>query len=149
MSIWIAFGIAIDKWENMPGRVDGKYTFRSKATGDQFEYYRKGKMGSKPRHKEGEEGNVAIALLFVSIFSIFAIAWCCATACTGCILGGVYKFHTVTKELDIIQDLPSVRQINYQRAIPQQVPVFQYRTPQVNPGVARGQVIMVPPHIQS
>lgn len=133
----------------MPGRENGNYKFTSRATKDQFQYNKNGGFNNKSIHKEENVDQERIGLLFVSIFSIFAVACCILTACASCVLGGIYKFHIVTKEYDIIQDLPSVRSLNLQRSIPQQVPVFQYQPSQVSHGFARGQVLMVPPNIQS
>jgi hypothetical protein len=56
--------------------------------------------------------------------------------CCGCVLGGIYKFHVTTKELDIIQDLPSVRGMNVQGV--------QMNNMQYHPNISVGQVIRMP-----
>lgn len=96
---------------------------------------------------EKEEKDQAGAFFFMSIFASFSIAWCCLSICWAWTIGGLYKFHITTKELELIQDLPSVRDINLNRQVASGVPVYQYR-PDPSTSIARGQVLMVP-NIQS
>jgi len=140
VTVSLAIGMAIENWERNQNRENGEYTFTNTYTNEKVKHIKK--PHNRPEISEADEES--IALLFTSIFSVFVLICCCATACSACTLGVLYKFHVVTKELEIIQDLPSVRQMNLQRGVPQQMPYYQYRPEPMSSNVVRGQVIMMP-----
>lgn len=141
-TVCAAFGQALEQWEDQPNQEGGEYQFKHKQSGHEVRV-------NKKHHRREEKDEITekegyIAFIFMGIFSTFAIGCCCLTACVACTMGGVYKFHITAKELEIIQDLPSVRQMNLQQNMPQQVQVPHYGHEAINANIARGQVVRMP-----
>jgi hypothetical protein len=151
-----AFGEALDEWED---ESEGEYTIRNR-NGNEFKHKHEGdnedengrdwkdradrdwdENDSQDEDFEEDFRDGYSQFIFMIILTTFAIAFCVTTCCGACVLGGVYKYHYTTKELDIISSMPSVQQVQMQSQIPQ----YSYSHSQIAPGVSRGQVVAMPP----
>lgn len=135
---FIAFAETLGKWIEEADIEDGEYYIKHKQTGHNFTVNKQNSHRQRG-HGQSEEFDerVGITVIVMGVMLTMFCMWCCCvTMCCGCILGGIYKYHVTTKELDIIQDLPSIRGMNVQGV---QMPNMQY-----HPNISVGQVIRVP-----
>lgn len=123
-------------------RSPGEYKFKHKGSGQEFKFRKHHNQGGQTEAQPGDLSSEELremegfsAIIFMSLMMAFSITCCCAMMYASCILGGLYKFHYTTKELDIIQDLPSVQQMQMH-----QFPAHQ-PAPQ---NIVRGHVVMMP-----
>ncbi|CAI2371817.1 unnamed protein product [Moneuplotes crassus] len=140
LAVFIGFGIAFDEWMKDERRSPGEYRLRHKSSGQEF-HIKKHSEGERANNDDLREMEGISAIVFMSLMMAFSIACCCATMYSACILGGLYKYHYNARELEIIQDLPSVNQVNMQ-----QMPHYQaHPQPHNSAGViVRGHVIATP-----
>ena len=124
-------------------RRPGEYNIKHKGSGHEFRMKKHNQNASGQAnngdYEELQEMEGVTAMIFMGILMSFAFACCCSVCCMSCILGGLYKYHFTTKELDIIQGMPSVSQVNMQ-----QFPAHQVQQPNLSENVVRGQVVMMP-----
>jgi hypothetical protein len=143
--IFAAFGAAFDEWFQQEDVRPGDYKFKHKKTGHELKV---NKPHHPPQQNDEESDDIEIMegislIVFSFIFASLALTCCVSAVCASCLLGGLYKYHTTAKELDIIQDLPSVRQVNMQQFAPQhQVQPQMMASDGTN--IARGHVVMMP-----
>ena len=146
-AVWVAISMVIKQWESKSDLDRGNYEIRNKQTGEVFRYYKPRSRTDKGKEIEKEEKEQAGAFFYLTMFSAFSVACWIVSVCCAFTIGGLYKLHITTKELEIIQDLPSVRDLDLNRQISSGAPVYHYR-PDPSSSIARGQVIMNP-NIQS
>lgn len=142
--VFAAFGTAFDEWFQNESVRPGDYKIRHNRSGHEFKM---NKPSHQPELTEEQEDDIETmqgiaAIVFMFLFVSFAITCCISTCFASCLLGGLYKFHTTAKELDIIQDLPSVRQVNMQQVPPHQVQPQMVALDGSN--IVRGHVVMMP-----
>ncbi|CAI2380242.1 unnamed protein product [Moneuplotes crassus] len=81
------------------------------------------------------------AIVFMTLMMVFSITCCCVIMYSACILCELYKYCHSARKHKIIQDLPSVNQINMQ-----QIPHYQSHSQTHNSagGIVRGLIVATP-----
>jgi hypothetical protein len=93
-----AFATSLAEWVDNADIEDGEYNFKHKATGHEIN------MRKNQNNEDFDERVGITAIILTGMFIAFLIGCCMLTACTACVLGGLYKFHITTKELDLVQE---------------------------------------------
>ena len=120
--IWMKFFFAgisitdvINKWQERHDVPAGNYIFRNKNTGDDYKYYKPVARSEIAMQKEFDTKQQVKKIFLMSVIS--TLCWSCCYLAIYCAITllALYRFHSATKELEIMVEFSTIREMSLNR----------------------------------
>ena len=120
--IWMQFFFAgisitdvINKWQERHDVPAGNYIFRNKKTGDDYKYYKPVARSEIAMQKEFDTKQQVNKIFLMSVISTLCWSWCYLAIYCAMTLLALYRFHSATKELEIMVEFSTIREMSLNR----------------------------------
>ena len=120
--IWMKFFFAeisiIDVYIKWMNRIDipaGNYIFRNKSTGDEYKYKKPVAISNIDLLKESNTEQRIISCFSMSVYLAISWSWFYLAIYCSLTLLALFRFHSATKELEIMVEFSSIREMSLNR----------------------------------